>query len=73
MPRPAAAFSSGPSGGEPQARTDSCSSHRPLTLRRYLMVPSMPASLVKFATRLASVSTGPDSSMPTSDHVPEET
>jgi hypothetical protein len=32
----------------------------------------MPASLVKLASRLAWVSTGADSSIPTSDHVPEE-
>ena len=36
------------------------------------MVPSIPASLVKFAARLASVSTGADSSIPTRDQVPEE-
>ena len=36
------------------------------------MVPSTPASLVKSASRAASVSTGASSSRPTSDQVPEE-
>ena len=57
---------------EPQHRTHSCSSHSPVTLRRYLMVPSIPASLVKLASRLSSDSTGAVSSSPASDHVPEE-
>ena len=36
------------------------------------MVPSTPVSLVKFAVRLASVSTGWSSSTPTRDQVPQE-
>ena len=68
---PASSDSSEPAAG-PQCRWHSCSSHRPLTLRRYRMVPSIPASLVKFAARLASVSTGAGSSIPTRDQVPEE-
>ena len=36
------------------------------------MVPSTPVSLVKLATRLASVSTGWSSSTPTRDQVPHE-
>ena len=36
------------------------------------MVPSTPVSLVKFAARLASVSTGWSSSTPTRDQVPQE-
>ena len=55
-----------------QARMHSCSSHRPITLRRYLTVPSTPASLVKLARLLSSVSTGASSSIPASDQVPEE-
>ena len=43
-----------------------------MTLCRYRMRPSTPPSLVKFAVRLASVSTGRSSSTPTSDHVPQE-
>ena len=35
-------------------------------------MPSTPASLVKLAARLASVSTGASSSTPTSDQVPQE-
>ena len=56
-----------------QSRSDSDSSHSPPTLRRNRMRPSTPPSLVKFAARLASVSTGASSSSPTSDQVPEET
>ncbi len=55
-----------------QWRRLSCSSHSPVTLRRYLIVPSMPVSLVKLAARLAWVSTGASSSIPASDQVPEE-
>ena len=55
-----------------QVRSDSCSSHSPITLRRYRTVPSTPPSLVKFAARLSSVSTGASSSTPTSDQVPQE-
>lgn len=55
-----------------QARWHSLSSQSPPALRRYRMVPSMPRSLVKFASRLASVRTGCLSSTPTRDHVPEE-
>jgi hypothetical protein len=70
---PAAASSdSSDPAAEPQHRTHSCSSHSPVTLRRYLTVPSIPASLVKLASRLASDSTGAVSSSPASDHVPEE-
>ena len=36
------------------------------------MVPSIPASLVKLASRLSSDSTGAVSSSPASNHVPEE-
>jgi hypothetical protein len=36
------------------------------------MVPSTPRSLVKFAARLPSVSTGWSSSTPTSPQVPQE-
>ena len=73
--RAAAASRSGRSAGSPasfQVRIDSWSTHRPMTLRRYRTVPSTPASLVKLAARLASVSTGWSSSSPTSDHVPQE-
>ena len=35
-------------------------------------MPSTPVSLLKFAARLASVSTGRSSSIPTSDQVPQE-
>ncbi len=71
----AAASSAGRSGGwprAPQTRTDSCSSHSPITLRRNRTVPSTPASLVKPASRLASVSTGLPSSTPARDQVPQE-
>ena len=47
-----------------QVRWHSLSSQSPPTLRRYRMVPSTPRSLVKFASRLASVSTGCVSSTP---------
>ena len=73
--RAAAASRSGRSAGSPasfQVRIDSWSTHRPMTLRRYRTVPSTPASLVKLAARLSSVSTGRSSSRPTSDHVPQE-
>ena len=53
-----------------QARSDSYSSHRPITFLRKRIVPSTPPSLVKLARRAASVSTGSSSSSPTSDHVP---
>ena len=53
-------------------RTDSDSSHSPMTLRRYRMRPSTPPSFVKLARRLSSVSTGCSSSTPTSDQVPQE-
>src|SRR5580704_10329368 len=56
----------------PQVRTHSWRSQRPVTLRRYLMVPSTPPSLVKLASLLSSVRTGASSSRPTSDQVPEE-
>ena len=36
------------------------------------MVPSTPRSLVKFARRLSSVSTGASSSTPTRPQVPQE-
>ena len=42
----------------PSCRTDSLSSHRPITLRRNRIRPSTPPSLVKLAARAASVSTG---------------
>ena len=57
-PRRPATCRSPPSPRAAQARTDSWSSHRPITLRRNRIVPSMPVSLVKLAARLASVSTG---------------
>ena len=72
---PAAASSAARSGAWPRAaqtRTDSCSSHSPITLRRKRTVPSTPASLVNPASRLASVSTGPPSSIPARDQVPQE-
>ncbi len=53
-------------------RCDSWSSHRPVTLRRYRMVASTPPSLVKLASRLASVRIGARVSTPTRDHVPDE-
>jgi hypothetical protein len=53
-------------------RIDSCRSHSPITLRRKRTRPSTPRSLVKFAARLASVTTGPSSSTPTRPHVPHE-
>ena len=56
----------------PQVRRASLSTHSPITLRRKRIVASTPPSLVKFASRAASVSTGPSSSTPTSDQVPEE-
>ena len=66
--QPAAwASSSARSKGSPasaQVRNDSCSSHRPPTLRRKRTRPSTPPSLVKFAARLASVRTGSSSSKP---------
>ncbi len=68
----AASPSSEPSEASGQRRRLSCSSHSPITLRRYLIVPSMPVSLVKFAARLSRVSTGASSSSPASDQVPEE-
>jgi hypothetical protein len=55
-----------------QARCDSWSNHRPMMFRRNRMVPSTPPSLVKFANRASSLSTGSDSSTPTSDQVPHE-
>ncbi len=66
----AAASSSPPRSGSPQARTHSWSSHSPMMLRRYRTVPSSPSSLVKLAARLSSVSTGAVSSRPASDQVP---
>ena len=73
--RAASASSAVRSGARPRAaqtRTDSCSSHSPITLRRKRIVPSTPASLVKPASRLASVSTGLPSSTPARDQVPQE-
>ena len=55
-----------------QVRTDSDSTQRPITFLRNRIVPSIPASLVKPASRASSVSTGISSSRPTSDQVPEE-
>ena len=55
-----------------QPRIVSLSTHRPITLRRKRMVASTPPSLVKFAARASSLSTGWSSSRPTSDQVPEE-
>ena len=73
---PAASASRSPSStarpAARQPRSDSCSSHRPVTLCRYRIRPSSPASLVNPARRLASVSTGASSSIPTSDQVPLE-
>src|SRR2546421_26540 len=68
---PAAARSSGSRSAD-QPRSASCSSQRPITLRRKRTVPSTPSSLVKLARRLSSVSTGSGSSRPTSDQVPHE-
>ena len=68
--RAASRSSAGQVVGRPRSRIDSCSSHRPMTLRRKRIVPSTPPSLVKFAARASSVSTGASSSTPTSDQVP---
>ena len=54
-----------------QVRSDSWSSHRPITLRRKRIRSSTPPSFVKFAARLASVRTAASSSTPTSDQVPQ--
>ena len=54
----------------PRCAWHSCSSQSPPTLRRNLVRPPTPPSLVKFASRLASVTIGSSSSRPTSDHVP---
>ena len=56
--RPRRAAPPGRSGcpARSQVRSDSWSSHRPMTLRRKRIRPSTPPSLVKFASRLASVS-----------------
>ena len=54
------------------ARRDSSSSHSPITFLSSRVVPSMPRSLVRFASRAASLSTGSGSSTPSSDHVPLE-
>ena len=54
------------------ARTASLSSHSPVTLWRKRTRPSTPPSLVKFASRAASLTTGSSSSTPTRPHVPHE-
>ncbi len=56
-----------------QVRQTSESTQSPITLRKKRIVPSTPASLVKFACRAASLSTGASSSRPTNDQVPDET
>ena len=55
-----------------QPRIVSLSSHSPITLVRKRTRPSTPPSLVKLASRAASVSTGAGSSTPTRPHVPQE-
>ena len=63
------------SAGSPASahvRMDSWRSHSPITLRRKRTLPSTPRSFVKFAARLASVTTGPSSSTPTRPQVPHE-
>jgi len=69
----AASRSSAATSVRPDARMNSRSGHRPMTLRRYRIVPSTPPSLVKFARRLSSVRIGLSSSTPTRAHVPQET
>ena len=55
-----------------QERTASDRIHMPITFFRYRTVPSTPASLVRLAAADSGVSTGPESSMPSSDHVPDD-
>lgn len=55
-----------------QARADSESSQNPITFLRNRTRPSTPPSFVKPACRASSVVTGPGSSVPTSDQVPQE-
>ncbi len=71
----AAASSAVSSRGVPrrsQVRSVSLSSQVPMTLVRNLVRPPTPRSLVKFARRDSSVTTGWSSSTPTSPQVPQE-
>jgi hypothetical protein len=55
-----------------QVRSDSCKSHRPITLRKNRIVPSTPCSLVNPAFLAFSWRMGRSTSTPTSDHVPDD-
>ena len=69
---PSARASNAARSVSPQVRSVSESSQVPITLVRNRIRPSTPPSLVKFAARASSVSTGWSSSTPTSPQVPHE-